>query len=455
MNSRTAALGTEPTHKVLTRLALPATAGLVINALYNIVDSVFVGRFVGTEGLAAVGLNFPLQIFLVSMGILVGVGSAAQISRRLGAGQTGDASRAFGSATTLILIIGGLIMLLGILLVNPVTRVLGASGEMLPLARQYFSIIVLGAPLLIANQALNNIVYSEGAGAVGFFALAFSSLMNIALDWMFIGRLGMGIPGAAWATIISQGAATVLIIGYFASPKSQLPLRICICWDDMKETLRVGFSAAIRTTSIVFLSLVVNRAAFRAEGDVGIAVASVVFRIVSFVILPAFGINQAFLPIVAFNYGAGKFDRMVRATWQAIVMAIVVCSAVSIGIAVFSEGIARAFSEDPTFLRIAARGFRRTFILTPLIIFNLVAAGLYQAVGDARRSLLVALSRMAFFFLPLLLVLPRFFGMDGIWGSFPLGELLAAAFALLIALPHLRQLLAQARQNLRPADAPA
>jgi len=400
-------------------------------------------------------LNFPLQIFLVAMGILIGVGASAQISRRLGAGEIQDASRAFGSAISLILMIGGAIVVLGILLINPVTSALGARGAILPLAREYFRIIVLGAPLLIANQALNNMVYSEGAGAVGFSALTLSSLMNIALDWLFIGRLGMGVSGAALATVISQATATMLLITYFALPKSQLPLRICLCWDDMKETLRVGFSAAIRAITVVFLALVVNRAAFQVEGDLGIAVASVVFRVVSIVVLPAFGINQAFLPIVAFNYGAGRPDRMVRVTWQAILMALAICFTASIGVAIFSENMARVFSDDPVFLSFAARGFRRTFILTPFIIFNLVAAGLYQAVGDARRSMLISLSRMAFFFIPLLLVLPRFFGMDGIWSSFPLGEILAATFATLVALPHVRKLISQSRLIPRVAEVPA
>lgn len=454
MNSRTQALGSEPTQRILARLALPATASLLINATYNVVDSLFVGRFVGTDGLASVGLNFPLQIFLIAIGILIGVGASALISRRLGAGEPETAVRAFGNAITLILVFGGAVVLLGLLLVDPITRAFGAQGDVLPLARRYFSIIALGAPLMIANQSLNNMVYAEGAGAVGFSALTLSSVMNIVLDWLFIGRLGLGVAGAAWATVISQAAATILIVIYFTLPSSQLSLHICVCWDDMRETLRVGFSAAVRTISVVFVALVVNRSAFRVNGDIGIAVASVVFRVVSIVVLPAFGINQAFLPIVAFNYGANRPDRMVRVTWQAVTMALIICFTASVSIAVFSEGIAGMFSDDPRFLSIAARGFRTSFILTPLIIFNLVGAGLYQAMGNARRSLLISLSRMGFFLLPLLLVLPRFFGMDGIWFSFPIGEVLSAGFATLIALPHLRKLIDRSRA-LTAAESPA
>ncbi len=440
MNSRTSRLGTDPTHRVLMRLALPATASLLINATYNVVDSLFVGRFVGTAGLAAVGLNFPLMIMLIAMGILVGVGGSAQISRRLGAGDPERANRAFGSSLLLIATLGGSVIAFGSLFSPFLVRVLGASDAVFPMAHRYFVIIVLGSPLLIANQALNNVVYAEGAGTVGFAALSISSIMNIVLDWLFIVRFGWGVGGAAWATVISQGVATAIMLGYFALPYSQLRLHVCMCRADMWETVRVGFSASVRTLSVVFMALVINRAAFRAQGDLGIAVASVVFRVVSIVVLPAFGINQAYLPVAAYNYGAGKHKRMVSATWQSILMALAICFTASIAISILSIPIAELFNNDEAFIATASRGFRRSFILTPFIIFNLVGAGLFQALGDARRSLLISLSRMVFFMLPLLVVLPRFFGLDGIWHSFPIGEFFSAAFATAVTLPHLMRL---------------
>lgn len=445
MNQRTQRLGSDPTHRILLRLALPAISSLLINATYNVVDSLFVGRFVGTDGLAAVGLNFPLQIFLISVGILVGVGGSALISRRLGEGDATGADRAFGSSLGLILMFGVGIVVIGAPLAAPLVRAFGASRQVFPLARSYFAIIALGAPTLIANQALNNFVYAEGNATVGFAALAFSSVLNIFLDWLFIAGFGWGVAGAAWATVISQGVATVAMLAYFALPASNLRMNLCYCREDLIEVIRIGFSASIRTLTVVALALVVNRQAAQVQGDLGIAVASVVFRVVSIVVLPAFGINQAYLPVAAYSYGAKSYGRVLSATWQAIAMALLVCFSASALVSVFSIPLAQLFNPDPEFVATAARGFRIAFLLTPLIIFNLVGGGLFQAVGDARRALLVSISRMAFFILPLMLILPSYYGLLGIWMSFPIGESLSATFSTIVSWPQLRRLTATPR----------
>ena len=440
VNQRTLRLGTEPVFTVLSRLALPATASLLINATYNVVDSLFVGRLVGTVGLAAVGLNFPLQIFIISVGVLIGVGGSSLISRRLGAGASDGAQRAFASAVLLILAGGLVIATIGGSFSRPLSRLIGASPAVLPFAHDYFLVTALGAPFLIANQALNNIVYAEGAGAVGFLALTLSSIANILLDWLFLGPLGMGVRGAAIATVISQAAATLFLLFYFSRSGSQLSLGLCWCRDDLREILRIGSAAALRTVSVVIMGLVINRSALRVGGDLAVAVASVVLRVVSLVVLPALGINQAYLPVAAYNFGAHQFDRTVRATWQAVVMALVVCSLASGAIIAFAPQIARAFNPDPRFVSLASAGFRTAFMLTPLIIFNLVAGGLFQALGEARMSLIVSVSRVGFFFVPLQIIMPRLYGLPGIWLAFPVGEVLAMLFAVGFALPRLLKL---------------
>ncbi len=440
MNSRSASLGTDPIARLLGRLALPAIASLLVNATYNVADSIFVGRFVGTDGLAAVGLNFPLNIFLISVGILVGVGAGALISRRLGAADAEGADRAFGSALVLLIGSGLLVTLAGLLFAEPILRVLGASADLLPLARAYFLVVVAGSGLVVANQALNNLVYSEGAGHIGFTALTLSSITNILLDLWFIGGLGWGVQGAALATVISQGLATLFLLSWFAGKRSQLQLRLCWCLPDMREILRVGISASVRTLTVVLLGVVVNLQAGRVSGDLGVAVASVVFRVVSLVVLPAFGVNQAFLPVAAFNYGARKYQRTVQAVWQALLLALVICYIATALVIRFAAPIAAVFNDDPAFLEMATRGLRLSFVLTPLIIFNLVAGGFYQALGKAGRSLLIGISRMGFFIVPLLLVLPPRLGLDGIWLSFPAGELAGAVFAVLLTLPALIRL---------------
>ncbi len=435
MNNRVTSLGTDPTLKVLIRLALPSMASLLINASYNIIDSLFVGRVVGTVGLAAVGLNFPYYIFLISLGVLVGVGGAARISRSLGEHQYPRAQRGLGSSIALLLILSIGTTLVFASMPGFWVRVLGARGEAYEGARSYFSIIALGSTFVLFNQSLNNLVYAEGNGSIGFASLAFSSITNIILDWLFIVVLGWGIEGAAWATFIAQGLGTMLLVAYFFLPVSQLKMNLNWDRESIRYILRIGFSAALRTFSVVFFGITINFQAFRAEGDMGIAVASVIFRVISFVILPAFGINQAFLPIAAYNYGAKQYDRMLSASKQAIVLGLGVCYTAALLVGIFSSRLALAFNPDPVFVDLAGQGFRIAFLATPLIIFNLVASGMYQAIGAARQSILIALSRMVFFLLPLMLILPTFLGIRGIWIAFPTGETLTALFAILMGYP--------------------
>ncbi len=439
-SKRVTSLGTEPTMKILIRLALPSIASLLINATYNIVDSLFVGRYVGTLGLAAVGLNFPLFIFLIAVGVLVGVGGSALISRSLGQGDEKTAARGLGSSAVLLLAFGAFLLAIFVPFSASWVRLLGARGDAFEYARLYFSIVALGSPFVIANQALNNLVYAEGNGLVGFLTLAFSSLMNILLDWLFIAVFGWGIAGAAWATFAAQGAGTIALIIYFLHPSSHLKLSLRSGRKYIKEILRIGSSAALRTFSVVFLGITVNLQAFTTEEDLGIAVSSVVYRVISLIVLPAFGINQAFLPIAAYNYGAGQNHRVIQVSRQAVLLALGVCYSMVAGVVASAEILAGLFNREPAFIAMASEGFRTAFLMTPLLIFNLVGSGIFQAVGNGRRSMLIAVSRILFFVLPLLIILPGFFGIRGIWYAFPAGELLSALFALSLSLPVLRSL---------------
>lgn len=440
VNERTRRLGAEPTLRLLARLSLPAASSLLINATYNVADSLFVGRFVGTDGLAAVGLNFPLNLLLISAGILAGVGGAARVARHLGERDGGAAQRAFGTAIFLVVTLGAIIVALAHAIAPAAVRGLGATEATAPMATVYFRILATAGPLVIANQALNNIVYSEGAGTIGFAALATSSVVNILLDWYFIGALGWGVAGAAAATAIAQGLATVILLGWFASGRSQLRLTIAADRHELVQIPRIGFSAAIRTITVVALGIIVNIQASRVAADAGLAVASVVFRVVSLIVLPALGINQAYLPIASFNFGARRPDRMVRATWQAFVMALTVSYTAVAAVVVFAEPLAALFNPDAAFVAATAEGFRLSFRMTPLVMANLLGSALYQATGEARRSVLIAISRLGFFILPLMLILPPIFGLRGIWLSFFFGEFASAAFSAAIAWPRIAAL---------------
>lgn len=267
-------MGTDPTWKVLIRLAVPAMTSLIINAAYNVVDLLFVSRYVGTAGLAAVGINLPIFILLIAGGILIGVGSATIISRQLGAGDYAEAENTFGCSIFLILAVG----VIFILILTPFTRMWTRFlGNDTMFARDYFFVISLGAPFVISNLALNNMVYAEGNGKVGFFALAFSSVLNIFLDWVFVALLDMAVLGVALATVISQIAGTLIMVIYFLLPVSYMDLILSADRSRIREILRIGVPAALRTFSVVFLGFAMNHQALAVRGDEGLAVVTVVF----------------------------------------------------------------------------------------------------------------------------------------------------------------------------------
>ena len=314
---------------------------------------------------------------------------------------------------------------------------LGGSSQY---ARDYFFIISLGAPFVIGSLSLNNMVYAEGNGNVGFFALTFSSILNIFLDWLFIAQLDMAVKGVAIATLISQIVGSVILLCYFLLPVSHIKLNLDFRMRQVREILRIGISAAARTFSVVFSGFAMNRQALAVGGEPALAVVSVIFRVIGLVVLPAFGINQAFLSIAAYNYGAQNFERVRKVARQAVLLALGICYTAVLGVWIFAVDLAKLFNPDPAFTEMAVQGFRTAFLFSPLLMFNLVSSGLYQAMGRASLSLLTAVSRILFFVLPLVIILPSFLGIMGIWLSLPLGELLSAVFSILMILPALKEL---------------
>ncbi len=458
-------MGTDPTLAVLIRLSLPAMSSLFINATYNVVDSLFVGRYVGTAGLAAVGVIFPFFIFLISIAILIGTGGAALISRCLGAGARLSAQRFFGAAVLLIFAFGAAIALLFAPLTPFWVRVLGSESLY---ARQYFFIISLASPFVIGSLALNNIVYAEGRGSIGFFALAFSSVLNIFLDWLFISVFDLAVIGVALATFIAQIIGMLILLISFLRPSGALRLNIVSIAAALRalvrgifarrgsglrrrtaagEIIRIGLPASTRTASVVLLGFFMNRQALLVGGEEGLAVVAVIFRVLGLIALPVFGINQAFLPIASYNYGAQKPERVKAIVVQTVGLTLIMCYGAVILVQIFAEPLASLFNPEPRFVSMAARGFRIVFLCSPLIIINLVSSGLHQAIGMPMRGLLVAVSRILFFMLPLIIILPSFLGIFGIWLALPIGELISAVFSSAMALPILLKLGREAEQK--------
>jgi putative MATE family efflux protein len=436
-------LGTMRIAPLLAQMAIPATVAMGTNALYNVVDTIFIGRWVGTLGIAGASIAFPVQMIVLSIALLIGLGSASVISRALGGEDPERAARVLGNAMVLILVLSGIIITLGMVFLEPLMVLFGATPDVMPYTRQYLQVIIPGSIFVAGSIAATHIVRSEGAARYSMRIMLIGAALNILLDPIFIRVLGMGVRGAAIATVISQGAAFFYGLAFFVRGRSAIPFGVRylrIHPRELSSTVAIGMPAFIRQVSQSVIIILVNNV-LAGYGDVSIAAFGIVYRVMIFSLLPILGIGQGFQPIVGFNYGAGHQDRVVEAVRVTRLVALAVSSVPFLLVLLFAPSIASAFTTDQSLVAIAASAMRVTLIAVPLVALQVVGAIYFQAVGRALPALFLSLSRQVIFLIPALLILPRVFGRTGVWMAFPVADLLATAVTvgwLHVALRDLR-----------------
>jgi putative MATE family efflux protein len=436
-------LATEKTGRLLFKLSMPAIIGMLVQALYNLVDTIFVGRGVGTLGIGGIAIVFPIQIFIMAVAQTVGVGGASIISRRLGAGDRYGAALTLGNMVVLSIFLSAVILAAGEVFMLPVLRMFGATPTILPYAKDYFRIIILGAPLITFAMAVNNAARAEGNAGIAMGTMLIGAGLNIILDPVFIFGLGMGIKGAAVATVISQAASAIFLLIYFQSGKSEIHFGFKyfkIKWNIVKEIFAIGASVFARHGAMTITSALINNALRRHGGDVGIAAFGVIFRVFSFFIMPMMGINQGLQPILGFNYGARHYGRVMESFKKGVVTSTVY-SIVGYAILMLLPGlILGIFSNDPELISIGRDAMRIAIIILPLVGFQIVGSGLFQALGKAVPALFLSLARQVFFLIPMVILLPLFFGLNGVWVSFPAADALSFLATLVLVLVMMKKL---------------
>lgn len=452
--SRSRRLGEEKIGPLLVRLSLPAAVGLSMHALYNLVDTIFVGRGVGTLGIAGIAICFPVQTVFMALASMFGIGSASIVSRSLGAGDKDRAEAALGNLVTLSLVFGGAIAVLGSLFAVPALRLFGATDAVLPYALDYYRVIVAGSPLFVFALGVNAVVRGEGNARVAMGTMLVSGGLNIALDPLFIFGLGMGLRGAAVATVIAQAVTSVYLLYYFLGGRSGLALTwrgLRPRWAIVRETCAVGGGSFARLIAGSLMTIVLNNTLAVYGGELAIAAFGMINRMIMFLFLPMIGVVQGLQPVVGYNYGARQPGR----AWQAVRLAIAMTTGMSlisfVLLFAFPGPLMRVFSQDPELIALSAEASRMIVLALPLVGFQLVVAGAYQALGRALPALVLALLRQVILFIPLVLVLPRHFGLSGVWIAYPLADLLAAALTLVFLLRVGRELAAQAKVLAAPA----
>lgn len=434
-------LGEERIGRLLLSLSLPATIGMLVQAMYNFVDTIFVGRGVGSMGIAGISISLPVQIFVMAFAQMFGIGGASVISRSLGERDHKKARRAAGNVMVFSVAFGLVMTLLGQFFLDQLLIMLGASEAIIPYAREYLGIILFGSVFFSFGMAMNHVVRAEGKPKIAMAAMLISAVLNIILDPIFIFSLNMGIWGAALATVLSQAATSIYVLFYFLSGRSLLrvSLRSLIPeWRIMRETVSVGLSAFSRQVAGSVLAVVLNNSLVFYGGDIAVAVYGVINRLLMVFIMPMFGVNQGFLPIVGYNYGAGKMRRARESVKLASAVTTMIALFSSIVMFLFARQLISIFTDETELIESTIYALRIVILATPTIGVQVIASGMFQALGKALPALFLSLLRQIIILIPLILVIPRFLGINGIWISFPLADLIAFAISLVFYLRELK-----------------
>lgn len=434
-------LGEEKIGRLLLNLSLPATIGMLVQAMYNFVDTIFVGKGVGSMGIAGISISLPVQIFVMAFAQMFGIGGASVISRSLGERDHKKARRAAGNVMVFSVAFGLVMTLLGQFFLDQLLIMLGASEAIIPYAREYLGIILLGSAFFSFGMAMNHVVRAEGKPKIAMAAMLISAVLNIILDPIFIFSLNMGIRGAALATVLSQAATSIYVLFYFLSGKSLLrvSLRSLIPeWRIMRETVSVGLSAFSRQVAGSLLAVVLNNSLVFYGGDIAVAVYGVINRLLMVFIMPMFGVNQGFLPIVGYNYGARKMRRARESVKLASAVTTMIALFSSIVMFLFARQLISIFTDETELIESTIFALRIVILATPTIGVQVIASGMFQALGKALPALFLSLLRQIIILIPLILVIPRFLGINGIWISFPLADLIAFAISLVFYLRELK-----------------
>lgn len=422
------ALGTEPIGKLLVQQAVPASIGILVMSLNVVVDTIFVGNWIGSIAIAAINVVLPISFFISAMGMAVGIGGASIISRALGALDKQKAKCTFGNQISLVILITAIMVFFGLTFADQLIPIFGGKGEIFEPAKIYYQILLYGVPMLALSMVGNNVIRAEGKPTFAMIAMIIPSIVNLLLDYVFIFVFEWGMAGAAWATIISYACGLLYIMSFFFSGRSELNISFAhlkFKFPILKEIGGLGFVTLARQAVVSVTYLLMNNLLFTYGGETSVAAYGIIGRMLMFALFPVMGMTQGFLPIAGYNYGAHQFPRVRQSINRAITFAGILALVIFFLIQFFATEIVTVFTTEPEILVITPEYMRWVFAATPIIAIQLIGSAYFQAIGKAIPALLLTLTRQGFFFIPLVLILPVFLGEMGIWISFPLADVLA------------------------------
>ena len=443
MNKGQQILGTEPIGKLLIKYSVPAIIGMMVNALYNVVDRMFIGNIpgVGPMAITGLGVTMPIMTIILAFGMLVGIGATTNISIKLGQGKREEAEHIVGNSITLALIIGIILTVVGTIFSDSILKVFGASESTLIYAKSYMSIILLGTIFSISAMVFNNIIRGDGNPKLSAIIMAAGCATNIVLDAVLIFGFNMGIQGAALATIASQGLTAIWGFSYYLKGKSNLKFTKTSLKLDMnivKIIFAIG-SAPFTMQLATSLVQVISNNALRTYGsDLAIGAMATISSIVMIFLMPSFGLVQGMQPIVGFNYGAKNYDRAIKTFKLSLLSSSIFFIVGALLIQFVPQVLVGMFNRDPQLMDITVNGLRKYSFALPIVGISIVGTNYIQSSGKAKVAMVLSLLRQVIILIPMILILPKFLGLNGVWFAQPTADIIASAITAIVLIKEIR-----------------
>ena len=445
MEAETKQLWTQTIGKLLLKQSAPAVIGMLVLALYNFVDSIFIGKYVGMEGLAATSIVFPIQMIIGAFAMAFGVGAASIISRSIGAKSYEKVWQVFG---TLQLMTFGFLVILSVVWLCFVPQLLdlfGATPESMEFASAYMVPLLFGAVFLGFEMSNNNIIRSVGHATMSMKIMLTSAITNLILDFVFMKIFGWGMAGAAWATVISWIVSCGMMLWYYLSPKNVIPIAIKhfrIHLQSAKEIILIGLPSFFRQIVASLTAALINNYLRKYGGTEAIAIYGIVYKVLQLYMMPMFGIVQGMQPIIGYNYGAKSLDRVKKVVLLGIQILTLFTTAISLIYRVFPTFLVSFFSEDPQLIANTGKVLQMVVACFAVVGFQVVSSSMYQALGFVKKAFLLTLLRQLIVFIPVLFLMLwlREDKLQAVWLSFPITDAIGVVFTVLIFVPDFKKM---------------
>ncbi len=417
--------------RLMLKYFIPAFIGVFVNALYNIVDRIFIGQGVSAEALSGISVIFPVMLIMMAFGMLIGIGTGVYVSINLGRKDMGRAEKTLGTGFLLMMIVSVIIMIVIYALKVPILRSFGSTEETFQYANDYLDIIIGGIPFMVIGFSLNNVIRSEGNARVAMTSMILSSVVNIILDPIFIFGLDMGVKGAAYATVISMFVLMAWVLFHFLKGKKSVvklySKNLRLNWEIVLEILAIGMAPFSMQIAGSFVQGLLNKKLIDFGGDLAVGAMGIINSVMTLFIMAIVALNMASQPIIGFNYGAKSVER-IKQTLRISLIAATGIAIVSFALLeAFPGAIIKVFNSDSQVLYdIAQRGLRIVILAFPIVGFQVAASNFFQAIGKAGLSMFATLFRQVIGLIPLLYILPIYLNIDGIWLSYPIADTLSA-----------------------------